>query len=89
MARKPRAVAENVSPRQIAMAVRRPRPRTWLDSVSPDQRAEILEVCRDIVAGKIPGSINSIADAWAEHGIPVTRDKLKDLVVKVRQGAIE
>lgn len=66
-----------------------PANKSWLDEVTSDERADILSVCRDIIAGKIIGSHRAIADAWAAEGVPVTRHKLDELISKVRRGVIQ
>ena len=73
----------------IAKSIRPKAPANWLDLVTPQQRAEIIETCHAIVNGEIVGSIRAIAAAWKTHGIDCSRAKLTDLVAKVRRGEVK
>lgn len=67
-----------------------PKPHeNWLSLVTPQQRADIIETCQAIISGEMTGSIRAIADAWQAHGIDCSRNKLTDLVAKVRRGEVQ
>ncbi len=82
-------MAKKISLAQIARETAANRPKTWLDALDAEQRSEVLEVCRQIVAGKITGSVTAIAAAWTKAGVRVSRSALRDLVCKVRDRDIE
>lgn len=73
-------VARSASGAKIAM-------RCWLDDLGKKDREDVIEAAREICRGELT-NISAIARAWQEYGLPVTRNKLKDLITKVREGAI-
>lgn len=66
-----------------------PKNPNWIDTVTPEQRAEIIDTCRAIISGEINGSVRAIAEAWQAHGIGCSRNKLTDLIARVRRGEVK
>jgi hypothetical protein len=72
----------------IAKAAKRPthQPKTWLDALSDEERAEVMEIAAGLADGTFPGSIRCIADAWKAAGVACSKGKLQALVSKIRDG---
>lgn len=61
-------------------------PRTWLDTLSPEQRTDVIEVATGMANGTFPASLQAVSDAWRKVGIECSKGKLQQLVAKIRKG---
>lgn len=61
-------------------------PRTWLDTLSPEQRTDVIEVATGMANGTFPASLQAVSDAWQQVGINCSKGKLQALVSKIRSG---
>jgi len=68
-----------------AASSRRPM-RCWLDDLDDVTRSEVVEGVKHLVNTR--GNITAVIAAWQAEGLPITRNKMRETIDKIKRGKL-